>query len=141
MAGSISLGNKYTAAGMSVGAKSVSQRLTISNLTNTDVLDTNITLPKGACVVSCAMKVIKGPASSSAATLALGLTGGTTNGFLTAASVLPAAEGAVYNAGGAYVGASLAAASLVSVLAAVTTTATSDTIVDIEIVYFATSMA
>ena len=139
MAGTITLGNEYTAGFMSTVPKSQSQRCTIATLTDTDALDTGLTIPAGAIPVSFAMKVIQG--CDKVSTLSAGVTG-TAAGFLATSSVAAAAEGTVYVGKGALMGAALATADEVLLTGAVTSgPATVDVIVDIEIVYFYPSVA
>lgn len=140
MAGTITLGNEYTACGPSAGLKSVTKRCTITTLTDADALDTGIDIPAGALVLSCAMKVISGCDKTS--TLSIGVSG-TAAGFMSTHSVAAAAAGTVHKDGAAaLVGVKSAAKQDVLLTGAVTSgPATTPVVVDVEFVYAATSMA
>lgn len=140
MAGSITLGNEYTASGMSAGLKSVTKRCTITTLTDADALDTGIDIPAGAMPLTCAMKVIQG--CDKVSTLSVGVSG-TAAGYMSTHSVAAAAEGTVHKDGAAaLLGVKVASTASILLTGAVTSgPATVDVIVDLEIVYAYTSMA
>lgn len=98
---------------------------------------------KGEKILGIAMKVVTG--SNAASTIAIGLTGGTTDGYLAATSIAAAAEGTTtIGTTGAYItGATWQAAftSADTIDALIATSGTNTCIVEFEMVSFRTTLA
>ena len=138
MAGTVVLGSLVSAHFASTTPKSHSQRLTISSLTTADVFATGITIPVGAVPLCVTMKVIQG-GDGTTPVLSLGVAG-TVAGYLADSSVLAAAEGTVYKGAGALMGVVVDTALNLIATGTITGVSVADVIVDIEVVYFATSI-
>ena len=138
MAGSIVRTGPYAASFASTTPVSYSQRCTISTLTTGGTLATDITIPKGAVPLCVTMKCITG-CDGTTPLISLGVAG-TVAGYLADSAVGPAAEGVVYKGAGALMGVVVATALNLIMTTTITGPATTDCVVDIEVVYFATSM-